>query len=101
MGGTATASVRFDYCLSSTTSPRSGLLECCSVVVSTSSRLTINPSFAPSIRVVYLIEQVEAIQTMSLVEKLLFGIFTFQALLLLTWFVFLRREIKEEKKKQH
>jgi hypothetical protein len=38
---------------------------------------------------------------MTWTEKLLFGVFLFQAVALLAWLTFLRREMKEEKKKLH
>jgi nitric oxide reductase large subunit len=39
--------------------------------------------------------------TMSWTEKLLFGVFLFQAVALIAWLTYLRREVKEEKKKIH
>ena len=41
------------------------------------------------------------LQAMSWVEKLLLAVLAFQAIALMAWLVYLRREMKEEKKKIH
>ncbi len=38
---------------------------------------------------------------MTWIEKLLFGVFAFQAFALLAWITMVRREIKQEKEKVH
>ena len=37
---------------------------------------------------------------MSLTEKLLFGVFSFQALVLVAWAIYLRRELQQERRKK-